>query len=128
MKSGELQKLILQQLALFSERYVSTREILHKINEITNKDYAYTTISTTLSRLVKKKLVIFEIQMKKGKKYKGYKLNNEATRFEIQSNLQQFVTRFGMIGVRHLGQIFNTDLSENELKEIQKMFDELEQI
>ena len=121
MKSGSLQHLVLNTLR--EKDILSVREILEHINRQTNKNYAYTTISTTLSRLEKKGVVQSQIRDVKGRKAKIFEIQENAPQKEIQTMLSTLISRFGTKGIRHLGGVFNENLSEEEIEAIRKEFE-----
>ncbi len=122
MKSGELTQLVLTVIR--TEGPTNIREILKKINAMTGNDYAYSTIATIVKRLSKKKMINSTEVKKNGRLIYQYSFREEAPREEIATILQSIIGRYGLVGIRHLGQVFNEKLSEDELLEIKKQFEE----
>ncbi len=122
MKSGELTQLLLTVIR--TKGPISIREVLKKINAITGNDYAYSTIATIVKRITKKNMVYTTELKKHGRLIYQYSFRNEVPKEEIATILQSLISKFGLVGIRHLGQVFNEKLTEDELLEIKKQFEE----
>ena len=121
MKSGELQELLLS--ILHKNRLMSVRDILKETEEATGREYAYTTIATTLTRLAKKDMVKSTDKKTSNKIIKWYSINEEAIKGEVDNMLTGLVTRFGAVGIKHLADVFNEGITAKELEEIRREFE-----
>ncbi len=118
MKPGDLKGIALQALNNLGKAKV--REILVEVERLADKKYAYTTIATILTRLEKEGIIRSEKNNGKIKSVKFYSLNQSAHKNEVNSFLKSLYTKFGMVGVKHLGDVLNADLTEEDLDKIRK--------
>lgn len=118
MKAGELKTLVLKVLNLSGQATV--REVLNEINLISDKIYKYTTIATILSRLEKENIITSEKKTDDKRSTKYYKLEETAHKKEVHSLLKSLFSKFGTTGVRHLADVLDSDITEEELEIIRK--------
>ncbi len=119
LKSGDLQKIV---LSVINEKGpFSIREVLNEIKDRTKTDYAYSTIATIIRRLNKKGLVKAVTDEKTLKKYR---IEVNAPQREVRDMMSTLIGRFGLIGARQLGEVFNSTLTDEELMDIAKEFEE----
>ena len=121
MKPGRLQELVISVLR--EKHPLSVREILAIINKQTKNIYAYSTIATTLSRLDKKGFVSSYLEEIHGRTMKLYQLRIDAPNVEVNNILRNLISKFGLVGVKHLGEVFNENISDNEIESIKAKFE-----
>ncbi len=126
MKSGDLQRLVISTLR--SHNALSVREILIKINEKTGKEYAYTTISTTLQRLEQKEIVKSKIGTFHGRSMKLFEIQEDAPRKEARKVIGNMISQFGISGVKHLSEVFTHQLTDDDLERIRKEFQDEDEL
>ncbi|OLS22277.1 MAG: hypothetical protein HeimC3_31540 [Candidatus Heimdallarchaeota archaeon LC_3] len=121
MKPGHLQESVISVLRTKSP--MSVREILAFVNKQTKNQYAYSTIATTLSRLEKKRFVLSYSEEIHGRSMKLFELQPDAPNVEVNNILQNLISKFGLVGVKHLGQVFKENISKEEIEEIKQKFE-----
>jgi len=124
MRSGELKRLVL--IIIREEGPLSIRNILNSIRDKSKNDYAYTTIATIVKRLEQKNIVIANQKLINNRFTYEYSLSQDAPKDEIKDILHSLINRFGTVGIRHLGKVFNEDLTEEDILRIKQQFEELE--
>ena len=121
MKSGDLRDIVISELN--TEIGLSIKEITKKVNEKSSKDYAYTTIATVLSRLENQKIIEARKAKINGRKINLYYLSEQGFKTEIKNQLQNVILKYGVGGVKHLGELLDTDINDEDIELIQKRLD-----
>ncbi len=121
MKSGDLRDIVVSELN--TEIGLSIKEITRTINEKSEKKYAYTTIATVLSRLENQNIIEARKAKINGRKINLYYLSEQGFKTEIKNQLQNVILKFGVGGVKHLGELLDTEIEEKDLVSIQKRLD-----
>lgn len=125
MKSGDLKALVIRKL--HTDLGLSIKEITKLVNKKSNKVYAYTTISTVLSRLVSQEVVLTKKAKLNGRRINLYFLSEKGFKNEISQQLQNVILKFGFGGVKHLGELLDKDIDEDELKLIKAKLEKIKQ-
>lgn len=118
MRSGELKDIVTEALQLGGES--SVRDVVERVEKISGKDYAYTTIATILQRLEDDGILISEKKKLEKRKKKYYRIRDEAPKEEAETFLKSFLAKFGSVGVRHLGEVMASDFSDEEIEELRR--------
>ncbi len=126
MKFGGLQRLVISTLR--NNNSLSVREILIRINKKTGKDYAYTTISTTLQRLEQKEIVKSKMGKFHGRSLKLFEIQEDAPRKEVRKVIGNMISQFGVTGVKHLSEVFSQQLTDDDLERIKKEFQDEDEL
>ncbi|MCE7734387.1 MAG: BlaI/MecI/CopY family transcriptional regulator [Candidatus Heimdallarchaeota archaeon] len=121
MKPGDLRDIVIGELN--TQIGLSIKEITKNVNEKSDKEYAYTTISTVLSRLETQKIIEARKAKINGRKINLYYLSEQGFKKEVQKQLQNVILKFGVGGVKHLGELLDTEIDEKDLESIQKRLD-----
>ncbi len=121
MKPGDLRDIVISELN--TEIGLSIKEITKTVNEKSKKDYAYTTIATVLSRLENQNIIESRKAKINGRKINLYYLLEQGFKKEVQKQLQNVILKFGVGGVKHLGELLDTEIDEKDLESIQKRLD-----
>ncbi|MHA2028842.1 MAG: BlaI/MecI/CopY family transcriptional regulator [Candidatus Kariarchaeaceae archaeon] len=121
MKPGDLRDIVISELN--TEIGLSIKEITKNVNEKSKKDYAYTTIATVLTRLENQKIIEARKAKINGRKINLYYLSEQGFKKEVQKQLQNVILKFGAGGVKHLGELLDTEIDEKDLESIQKRLD-----
>ena len=122
MRSGELKHLVLSIIR--EDGPLNIRNILNSIRGKSGTDYAYTTIATIVKRLETKNIVMVDKKIINNRFSHEYSFRPDAPKDEVKDILHSLVKRFGIVGIRHLGNVFNEDLTEDELLRIKLQFEE----
>ena len=121
MKSGDLRDIVVSELN--TEIGLSIKEITKKVNIKSIKEYAYTTIATVLSRLENQKIIEARKAKINGRKINLYYLSEQGFKTEIKNQLQNVILKYGAGGVKHLGELLDTEIKDEDLESIQKRLD-----
>jgi predicted transcriptional regulator len=121
VKPGDLRDIVISELN--TEIGLSIKEITKNVNEKSKKDYAYTTIATVLTRLENQKIIEARKAKINGRKINLYYLSEQGFKKEVQKQLQNVILKFGAGGVKHLGELLDTEIDEKDLESIQKRLD-----
>ncbi len=121
MKSGDLRDLVISELQ--TDLGLSIKDITRSVNKKSKKEYAYTTISTVLSRLLSQNIVITQKAKINARKINLYYLSEQGFKREIKNQLQNLISKFGFGGVKHLADLLDKEISEEELKSIKNRLD-----
>lgn len=121
MKSGDLRNIVVGELN--TEIGLSIKDIAKKVNEKSEHEYAYTTISTVLSRLENQKIIEVRKAKINGRKINLYYLSEQGFKTEIKNQLQNVILKFGIGGVKHLGELLDTEIKDEDIESIQKRLD-----
>ncbi|OLS22389.1 MAG: hypothetical protein HeimC2_29690 [Candidatus Heimdallarchaeota archaeon LC_2] len=121
MKPGDLRDIVVSELD--TDIGLSIKDITKKVNEKSAKEYAYTTISTVLSRLENQNVIEARKAKINGRKINLYFLSEQGYKKEVRKQLQNVILKFGVSGVKHLGELLDTEIDENDLDSIQKRLD-----
>jgi predicted transcriptional regulator len=78
---------------------------------------AYTTVATVLNRLEKEEKV-FSIFISEKRTKKIYLLSKSTIKNETDSFLKKFITQFGDVGIKHLGNMLNTEISDGDYQQL----------
>lgn len=117
MKEDDLKSRV---LAILVNQSLTVRDVLREINNNNVKKYAYTTIATILKRLELDEMVVSVNMDNDGRRTKVYSIENNAHKIEASKLLRGLFTKFGMVGVQHLGQLLDVELDESGLEELKK--------
>ncbi|MHA2032548.1 MAG: BlaI/MecI/CopY family transcriptional regulator [Candidatus Kariarchaeaceae archaeon] len=117
MKTDDLKAKVLG--ALINEKK-TVRQIMDDLNESSPKQYAYTTLATTLTRLDNEGVVTSTNISKHGRKQKLFTITKDAHKKEVTRMLRGLFIKFGPMGVRHLGEVLDTELDEKDVDSIKK--------
>ncbi|MHA2099974.1 MAG: BlaI/MecI/CopY family transcriptional regulator [Candidatus Kariarchaeaceae archaeon] len=118
MKPGDLRDIVIAELN--TEIGLSIKEITNKVNKKSDRIYAYTTIATVLSRLENQKIIEARKAKINGRKINLYYLSEQGFKNEIKQQLQNVILKFGAGGVKHLGELLDAEIDEDDLESIQK--------
>ncbi|MHA2276991.1 MAG: BlaI/MecI/CopY family transcriptional regulator [Candidatus Kariarchaeaceae archaeon] len=118
MKPGDLRDIVIAELN--TEIGLSIKEITKKVNKKSDRIYAYTTIATVLSRLENQKIIEARKAKINGRKINLYYLSEQGFKNEIKQQLQNVILKFGAGGVKHLGELLDAEIDEDDLESIQK--------
>lgn len=121
MKPGDLRDTVIGELN--TDIGLSIKEITKLVNVRSNKDYAYTTIATVLSRLENQSIIEARKAKINGRNINLYYLSEQGFKKEVQKQLQNVILKFGVGGVKHLGELLDTEIDEKDLESIQKRLD-----
>ena len=121
MKPGDLRDIVISELN--TEIGLSIKEITGNVNEKSNKEYAYTTIATVLSRLEHQNIIEARKAKINRRKINLYFLSEQGFKKEVKKQLQNVILKFGVGGVKHLGELLDTEIDETDLESIQKRLD-----
>lgn len=122
MKSGDLKALVLSVLDV--DIGLSVKDVNKRVDEISSRNNAYTTISTVLTRLESEKLVIKRKAKIENRTVNLYFLSEIAYKTEVNGMVKDIFRKFGLNAVKHLGQLFDADLDQEELAELEKKLEE----
>ena len=122
MKPGDLKAMVLSVLDV--KIGLSIKDINKEVDRISSRENAYTTISTVLSRLESDKLVIKQKAKIDNRTVNLYFLSETAYKKEVNGMVKEIFQKFGLNAVKHLGQLFDADLDENELEVLEKKLEE----
>ncbi len=118
VKHGDLRDIVTSELN--TEIGLSIKEITKNVNEKSDKEYAYTTIATVLSRLQNQNIIEARKAKINGRKINFYYLSEQGFKKEVQKQLQNVILKFGVGGVKHLGELLDTEIDVKDLESIQK--------
>jgi predicted transcriptional regulator len=118
VKPGDLRDIVIAELN--TEIGLSIKEITKKVNKKSDRIYAYTTIATVLSRLENQKIIEARKAKINGRKINLYYLSEQGFKNEIKQQLQNVILKFGAGGVKHLGELLDAEIDEDDLESIQK--------
>jgi len=118
MKSGDLKTMVLSVLEV--NVGLSVRDINEAVDRISSRDNAYTTIATVLSRLESEELVIKKKAKIDNRTVNLYFLSEPAYKKEVNGMVKDIFRKFGLNAVKHLGTLFDADLDEDELEDLEK--------
>jgi predicted transcriptional regulator len=118
VKPGDLRDIVIAELN--TEIGLSIKEITNKVNKKSDRIYAYTTIATVLSRLENQKIIEARKAKINGRKINLYYLSEQGFKNEIKQQLQNVILKFGAGGVKHLGELLDAEIDEDDLESIQK--------
>lgn len=121
MKSGDLRNIVVSELN--TEIGLSIKDIAKKVNKKSENEYAYTTIATVLSRLENQKIIEVRKAKINGRKINLYYLSEQGFKTEIKNQLQNVIIKFGIGGVKHLGELLDTEIKDEDIESIQKRLD-----
>ncbi|MCE7737505.1 MAG: BlaI/MecI/CopY family transcriptional regulator [Candidatus Heimdallarchaeota archaeon] len=115
MKTDDLKSKV---LGVMSNEKLTVRQVMERINNNSSKQYAYTTIGTILNRLELDGIVKSKNISNHGRKQKIFSIETDAHKKEVTNFLRSLFIKFGTTGVRHLGEILDTDLNEEDVASI----------
>ena len=118
MKPGDLRDIVTSELD--TEIGLTIKEITKEVNQKHGREYAYTTIATVLVRLEKQNIVEARKAKINGRNIKLYFISEHGFKNEIKEQLQNVILKFGVGGVKHLGELLDTEIDEKDLESIQK--------
>lgn len=118
MKSGDLKDIVIAELD--PKIGLSVKDIIKNVNRISNKEYAYTTIATVLTRLEKQNLVVSQKARIEGRTINLYYLSESGYKKEIENQLSIVVNRFGFGGVKHLANLLDAEIDLDDMKELEQ--------
>ena len=117
MKTEDLKSKV---LGVLNNEKLTVRQVMVKINTNSSKQYAYTTIGTILNRLESDSIVTSKDISDHGRKQKLYSIEIDAHKTEVTNFLRSLYIKFGTAGVRHLGEMLETELNEEDVASIKQ--------
>lgn len=121
MKPGDLKNIVIGELN--TTIGLSVKEITRLINLKLEREYAYNTIATVLSRLEHQKIIVARKAKISGRNINLYYLSEQGFKSEIRNQLRNVILKFGIGGVKHLGELLDTEITDEEVELIQKRLD-----
>lgn len=110
-------------LSVIRSKPLTVRQIKRKVNAKYGRLYGYTTIGTILQRLESDGMIKSEISNADKRNQKLFTISKNAHRQEVSRLLRSLFFKFGSSGIRHLGEILDTEITDDE---IQTIFDKLD--
>lgn len=117
MKDSDLKSKVLNAMI---GKESTVRQIMVQVNLNSQKQCAYTTIGTILKRLEAENIVLSKNKGIDKRNQKLFSIANNAHKNEVTKILRGLIMKFGPVGVRHLGEVLDTELNESDVDAIKK--------
>ncbi|OLS28463.1 MAG: hypothetical protein HeimC2_06820 [Candidatus Heimdallarchaeota archaeon LC_2] len=112
MKDDDLKSKV---LSVMTSKELTVRQIMDDVNSNSHKQYAYTTIGTILKRLEIDGIVISKNKGTDKRNQKLFSIEDNAHKKEVSNFLRGLLLKFGPVGVRHLGEMLDTEINEGDI-------------
>jgi len=110
-------------LSVITKKELTASDIHKKVNTKYRTDYHYNTVKTILMRLVDDGILSSKVKSGDGRHIKLFTIKRDAEKKEISGMVRNLFVRYGATGVRHLGEIFERELTDQEINEIKDKLD-----
>ena len=110
-------------LSVIHNKPLTVRQIMRKVNTKYGRHYGYTTIGTILQRLESDEMIKSKISGADRRNQKLFTISKNAHKQEVSRLLRSLFFKFGPLGIRHLGEILDTKLDEDEIESILEKLD-----